>query len=67
MAMQNAAAFSDALKVWEADYLACHAELTLLELQALQTLLTQLLERVTRDATGPSSSPVLAPPDAAGA
>lgn len=67
MAMQDAAALSDALKVWEADYLAGHAQLTLQELRAIQTLLTQLLERVTRDVTGPSSSPVLAPPDDAGA
>jgi hypothetical protein len=66
MAMQDAAALSDALKVWEADYLAGHKRLTLLELQELQMLLTQLLEQVTRDATGPSSSPVLAPPDDAG-
>jgi hypothetical protein len=63
MAMHDAQEFIDALKVWEDNYLAEHKHLTLQELQMLQTLLTQLLERVNRDLIGPSSSPVLAPPD----
>jgi hypothetical protein len=67
MALQTAADFSEALKMWEADYLARHKRLTLIELQELRALLAQLLAQVERHAIGPSSSPVLAPPDDAGA
>jgi hypothetical protein len=66
MASQNAVALSDTLKAWEGDYQAARDQLTLQDLQALRTLLGRLLDQVNRDATGPSSSPVLAPPDDAG-
>jgi hypothetical protein len=67
MTMQNAQEFIDALKSWEDDYQAGHKRLTLLELQDIKTLLSQLLSQVNRDLIGPYSSPVLAPPDDAGA
>jgi hypothetical protein len=67
MALETGADFSQALKVWEDDYQAGHKKLTLLELQEIKALLSQLLTQVERDLTGPYSSPVLAPPDDAGA
>jgi hypothetical protein len=67
MALETGADFSEALKVWEDDYQAGHKKLTLLELQEIKALLSQLLTQVERDLTGPYSSPVLAPPDDAGA
>ena len=67
MTIQNAQEFIDALKSWEDDYQAGHKRLTLLELQEIKTLLSQLLSQVNRDLIGPYSSPVLAPPDDAGA
>jgi hypothetical protein len=66
MAMENAQEFIDALTVWEDDYQAGHKRLTLVELQEIKALLSQLLRQVERDATGPYSSPVIAPPDDAG-
>jgi hypothetical protein len=67
MALETAQQFIDALTVWEDDYQAGHKKLTLLELQAIKALLSQLLTQVNRDLTGPYSSPVFAPPDDAGA
>ena len=67
MALETGADFSEALKVWEDDYQAGHKKLTLLELQEIKALLSQLLTQVERDLTGPYSRPVLAPPDDAGA
>ena len=67
MTLQTAADFSAALKVWEDDYQAGHKKLTLLELQELKGLLSQILEQVNRDLVGPYSSSVIAPPDDAGA
>jgi hypothetical protein len=66
MALEIAQEFIDALKVWEDDYQAGHKRLTLLELQEIKGLLSQLLTQVDRDLTGPYSSSVLAPPDDAG-
>lgn len=63
MATQDAAALSDTLKAWEVDYQAARDQLMLRDIHALRTLLAQLLEQVERDATGPSSSPVMAPTD----
>ena len=65
--MQDGQAFIDALTVWEDDYQAGHKRLTLLELQKIKALLEGLLRQVERDLTGPYSSPVIAPPDDAGA
>jgi len=67
MALETAQQFIDALKVWEDDYQAGHKGLTLLELQEIKGMLVQLLSQVNRDLIGPYSSPVLAPPDDAGA
>jgi hypothetical protein len=67
MALETGADFREALEVWEDDYQAGHKKLTLLELQEIKALLSQLLTQVERDLTGPYSSPVLAPPDDAGA
>jgi hypothetical protein len=67
MAMQDGQAFIDALTVWEDDYQAGHKRLTLLELQQIKALLSQMLRQVERDLTGPYSSAVIAPPDDAGA
>lgn len=67
MPLESAADFSQALKTWEDAYQAGHKKLTLLELQEIKGLLAQLLTQVERDLTGPYSSPVVAPPDDAGA
>jgi hypothetical protein len=67
MALQTGPEFIDMLKLWEDDYQAGHKKLTLLELQEIKGMLTQLLTQVERDLTGPYSSPVFAPPDDAGA
>ncbi len=67
MALQTAQEFIDALTSWEDGYQARHKRLTLLELQEIKALLSQLLRQVERDLTGPYSSSVLAPPDDAGA
>ncbi|HEU5098865.1 MAG TPA: hypothetical protein VFU22_07600 [Roseiflexaceae bacterium] len=67
MTLQTPAEFIEALKSWEDDYQAGHKKLTLLELQELKTMLSQLLTQVDRDLTGPYSSSVIAPPDDAGA
>jgi hypothetical protein len=63
MATQDAAALSDTLKAWEVDYQAARDQLVLQDLRELRALLGRLFEQVNRDATGPSSSPILAPPD----
>jgi hypothetical protein len=67
MALETAQEFIGALKLWEDDYQAGHKRLTLLELQEMKALLSQLLSQVERDLTGPYSSAVSAPPDDAGA
>jgi hypothetical protein len=67
MTLRTATDFIDALTSWEDDYQAGHKKLTLLELQEIKALLSRLLPQVERDLTGPYSSPVLAPPDDAGA
>ena len=67
MALRTATDFIDTLTSWENDYQAGHKKLTLLELQEIKGLLVQLLTQVERDLTGPYSSPVIAPPDNAGA
>ena len=67
MALQTATDFIDALTSWEDDYQAGHKRLTLMELQEIKALLEGLLRQVERDLTGPYSSPVIAPPDDAGA
>lgn len=67
MALETAADFNEALTSWENDYQAGHKKLTLLDLQEIRGLLVQLLTQVERDLTGPYSSPVIAPPDNAGA
>jgi len=67
MALETAQEFIDALTVWEDDYQAGHKKLTLLELQEIKALLSQLLRQVDRDSTGPYSRSVIAPPDDAGA
>ena len=67
MALRTATDFIDALTSWEDDYQAGHKRLTLLELQEIKALLEGLLRQVERDSTGPYSSPVIAPPDDAGA
>ena len=67
MALQTATDFIDALTSWEDDYQAGHKRLTLLELQEIKGLLSQILTQVERDLTEPYSSSVSAPPDDAGA
>ena len=67
MTLKTATDFIDALTSWEDDYQAGHKKLTLLDLREIKALLARLLAQVERDATGPYSSPVLAPPDDAGA
>jgi hypothetical protein len=67
MALETGQQFIEALKIWEDDYQAGHKRLTLKDLQTIRTLLAQLLAQVERDAIGPYSAPVLAPPDDAGA
>jgi hypothetical protein len=66
MATQDGEALSNTLKTWEIEYQAIRDQLTLQDLQTLRALLARLFEQVDRDATGPSSSPVLASPDAGG-
>jgi hypothetical protein len=63
MSTPDAQALSDTLKAWETDYQAARAQLTLQDIHALRELLARLVELVERDATGPSSSPILAPGD----
>ena len=67
MTLETAREFIDALKTWEDDYQAGHKKLTLLELQEIKGMLSQILEQVNRDLVGPYSSSVIAPPDDAGA
>jgi hypothetical protein len=66
MALETGQEFINTLTSWEDDYQAGHKKLTLLELQEIKALLSQLLRQVERDSTGPYSSPVIAPPDDAG-
>ena len=51
------------LKDWEAQYQAARTQLNLQAIHTLRTRLAQIVEMVERDATGPSSSPIIAPDD----
>jgi hypothetical protein len=61
MSTDPADQLANALKDWEAQYQAARTQLTLQGIHALRDLVTRLVEMVERDATGPSSSPVMMP------
>jgi hypothetical protein len=49
------------LKDWEAEYQAARPRLNLQDIHALRALVARIATIVERDATGPSSSPVIVP------